>query len=290
MNAKYLALCGALSLAAFGCQGEFQSGDDGPGTPGVDAGQVVPEADASTEPSDIGTAQALFQNNVVPIIGSACNPGGACHASQDPAFIAADPNGAYTTINIHRDRLYSGFDAAASRLLINGEGGHYGAVYTDDDVEAIEAWLAQEKLDAEAGGGGQTISALQEWSGCMNLEDWEEQNVASLWANKNAENQGDCDACHNLAGDGFMASENSLLVFETITTNPNLMPSYFTQSTDGTSVVINAARFQKVGSQLSPHENHGAFNVEGGAMDALRNFYDLTVQRKLDGLCEPPRF
>ena len=246
--------------------------------------------DASTEPSDIGTAQALFQNNVVPIIGSACNPGGACHASQDPAFIAADPNGAYTTINIHRDRLYSGFDAAASRLLINGEGGHYGAVYTDDDVEAIEAWLAQEKLDAEAGGGGQTISALQEWSGCMNLEDWEEQNVASLWANKNAENQGDCDACHNLAGDGFMASENSLLVFETITTNPNLMPSYFTQSTDGTSVVINAARFQKVGSQLSPHENHGAFNVEGGAMDALRNFYDLTVQRKLDGLCEPPRF
>jgi hypothetical protein len=290
MNAKYLALCGALSLAALGCAGEFQPGDNGPGPAGVDAGDVVSTADAGDDPSDVGTAQALFENNVRPIIGSACNPGGACHASQDPAFITTDPSAAYNTIGIHKDRLYTGFDAEASRLIINGGGAHYGAVYDADDVEAIEAWLAQEKLDAEAGGGGQVISALQEWSGCMNLDDWDNRNVASLWADKNAGNQGDCDACHNLGADGFMASNDSVRVFENITTSPSLMPSYFTQSTDGTSVVINRARFQKVGSQISPHETHGGFNIEGGAMDALELFYQDTLSRKLGGLCEPPRF
>jgi hypothetical protein len=293
MNAKYLALFGALSLAAIGCAGEFQPGDgNGPGPAGVDAGTLVPEADASVEESDVGTAQALFENNVRPIIGSACNPGGACHASQDPAFVTADPNAAYNTIGIHKDRLYTGFDPATSRLLINGEGGHYGALYTDDDVEAIEAWLTQEKLDADAG-GGQLVSAMQEWSGCMNLEDWENRNVASLWADKDAQNQGDCDACHNLGADGFMASNDSVRVFENITTNPSLMPSYFTQSTDGLSVVINRARLEKVGNQLSPHEAHGAFNVEGGAMDALELFYQDTLARQANQAivpCEPPRF
>ncbi len=291
MNVKYLALFGTLSLAAVGCAGEFQPGDgNGPGPAGVDAGADIPTADAGGDSSDIGTAQALFENNVRPIIGSACNPGGACHASQDPAFITADPNSAYDTIGIHKDRLYTGFDPATSRLLINGEGGHYGAVYTPDDVITIEAWLAQEKLDAEAGGGGQVISALQEWSGCMNLDDWEAQNVASLWADKDAQNQGDCDACHNLGADGFMASNDSVRVFENITTNPSLMPSYFTQTIDGTSVVINRARLEKVGNQLSPHEAHGAFQVDGNAMEALQNFYDLTVSRKLAGQCQPPRF
>ena len=291
MNVKYLALFGALSLAAIGCAGEFQPGDgNGPGPAGVDAGTAVPEADASVDEPDVGTAQALFENNVRPIIGSACNPGGACHASQDPAFVTVDPGAAYNTIGIHKDRLYTGFNPATSRLLINGEGGHYGAVYTADDVEAIEAWLTQEKLDAEAGGGGELFSAMQVWSGCMNLDDWEAQNVASLWADKDAQNQGDCDACHNLGADGFMASNDSVRVFENITTNPNLMPSYFTQTTDGLSVVINRARLEKVGNQLSPHEAHGAFSVDGGAMEALQNFYDLTALRKLNGQCEPPRF
>ena len=294
MNTKYLALLGTLSLAAVGCVGEFQTGDGngpGPDPAGVDAGAAVPEVDAGdTEPSEIGTAQALFDNNVRPIIGATCNPGGACHATTDPAFITADPTQAYSTINIHKDRLFTGYDAALSRLLINGEGGHYGATYTADDVSAIEAWLAQEKLDADAGGGGQTVSALQTWSGCMNLDEWEASNVANLWADKDADNQGDCDACHNLGADGFMASNDSVRVFENITTNPNLMPSYFTQTADGTSVVINRARLEKVGNQLAPHEAHGAFNVEGNAMDALQAFYDLTVSRQLAGNCEPPRF
>ncbi len=293
MNAKYLALLGTLTLAAAGCAGEFQPGDgndNGIEPAGVDAG-VDPDPEPDPDPADVGTAQALFDANVRPIIGATCNPGGACHGTQDPAFVSADLTASYSTINIHKDRLFTGYESTTSRLLINGEGGgHYGATYTADDVAAIQAWLAQEKLDAEAGGGGQTVSALAEWSGCMNLEDWNNENVASLWADKDAENQGDCDACHNLGADGFMASNDSVRVFETITQYPAFMPSYFTLSADGTNVVINRARLEGVGNQLAPHDAHGAFQIDGGAYDALQRFYDLTLSRKLAGQCEPPRF
>mgnify|MGYP003572193184 CR=1 FL=1 len=293
MNVKYLALFGTLTLAAAGCVGEFQPGTGNGGgddtqPAGVDAGS---DPEPEPEPEDVGTAQALFDANVRPIVGATCDPGGACHSSQDPAFVTASLTESYNTINIHKDRLYTGFNAATSRLLINGTGGgHYGATYSANDIAAIEGWLAQEKLDADAGGGGQTVSALAEWSGCMNLDDWNNENVANLWADKDADNQGDCDACHNLGADGFMASNQSLRVFENITTKPAFMPSYFTVSADGTNVVINRARLEGVGNQLAPHEAHGAFQVDGEAMEALQRFYDLTVSRKLAGQCEPPRF
>jgi len=294
MNAKYLALAGTLALAAVGCAGDFQPG---PGTGGdvtpadVDAGADLTTPDADPGPADTSTARALYKANVAPIVEATCSPGGACHTSQDPAFVNLDREAAYDTVSLHQDRLFNGYDAATASLLNNGIGGaHQGANYSADDIVAIEAWLAQEKLDSDAGGGGQTVSALAEWSGCMNLDDWNNEGVAGAWANKNADNQGRCEACHNLGADGFMASDDSTRVFESITQSPALMPSYFTLNATATSVVINRSRLEGVGNQLSPHENHGAFSVDGGAMDALQRFYDLTVSRKLAGQCEPPRF
>lgn len=291
MNMTYLALFGTLALAASGCAGDFQSG--GPGTPdntGADAGvDTTPDAAPIDDPADIGTAQALFEANVRPIITASCSPGGACHSAQDPAFVSADPTSAYDTINVHRDRLYPGYDSAGATILANGAGGHYDALFTQDDVSAIEAWLAQEKIDADAG-GGVAVSALQEWSGCMTLDDWEATNVADEWADKNAQGQGNCDACHNLGADGFMASNQDQRVFDTITQQPAFMPSYFTLDATGTNVVINRARLEGVGNQLAPHGAHGAFDVDGNAMEALQEFYDLTMARKLGGQCGPPRF
>jgi hypothetical protein len=291
MKPTYLALFGAFALAATGCAGDFNTGGkDISNNSGADAG-AVDETDA-TPTSELSTAQALFEANVRPIVSATCNPGGACHGSQDPAFISAQPAEAYTTINIHRDRLYPGYVSAGSRLLVNGTGGgHYGAVFSANDLSAIQGWLAQEAIEADSG-GVVTASALAVWSGCMELADWDALNVANEWADKDADNQGDCDACHNLGADGFMASNQSLRVFENITTSPALMPSYFTLDASGQNVVINRARFESVGNQLPPHEAHGAFTIAPGdaAMDALQAFYDLTMQRKLAGQCAPPRF
>lgn len=291
MKPTYLTLFGAFALAATGCAGDFSSGGkDVSDNSGADAG-VTEEADAAPPTSELSSAQALFEANVRPIVSVTCNPDGACHGSQDPAFISAQPTEAYATINIHRDRLYPGYESAGSALIANGNGGHYLATFSDNDLSAIQGWLAQEAIEADSG-GGVTASAMAVWSGCMKLEQWDELNVASLWADKDADNQGDCDACHNLGADGFIASNQSQRVFDVITQSPALMPSYFTLSASGQEVVVNRARLETVGNQLPPHDAHGAFQVDGNAMDALTEFHRLT-KLNVDGLglpCDPPRF
>jgi hypothetical protein len=241
------------------------------------------------DPNDVGTAQALFEANVRGAIMAACGTAGGCHVAQDPAFVTMDLVQAYDKINGYRDSLFPGYVSDGAKLLANGTGAHQGATFSADDVSAIQAWLAQEKLDAEAG-GGVVASPLAIWSGCMNLDDWNEENVANEWSNKNANGQGRCEACHNLGADGFIASDQSERVFQVITTLPAFMPSYFTLDATGSKVVVNRARLEAVGNQLAPHQAHGSFNVDGDAMDALNRFYDKTLARQAAGNCGPPRF
>lgn len=288
-----LAGLSAVALIATGCVGSLV--DDGPsdnnnnnGTP--DAGVQQPEADAGTTPTP-NTAQALFEQNVRPIVTATCGANGAgCHTVQTPVFVSTDPNTAYDTIMNNKALLFSNFDVNNSILVTYGQNGHNAApTYDQGSLDAISAWFAAE-IAAADGGGGTQASPLEEWSGCMNLQDWIDTNVADEWADKNAQGQGDCDACHNLGAEGFMASNQDERVFENMTRNPSFMLSYFTLNDTGDAVIINRARLEKVGNQLDPHQEHGAFDVDGNAMQALQDFYDRTMQRKLAGLCDPPRF
>lgn len=299
MKSALLAVLGTLTLAAPGCVGEFTTGgppsdintnpnNDTTPPAGADAGAPAPTGDDAT-------ARALFEANVAPIVTLNCANGG-CHLSQAPAFVSASPTTAYDTAILHRDSLFANFEATGSRLLENGANSHQGAaIFTAGDVAAISGWLAQEKLDAEAGGGVQA-SALAEFSGCMTLANFEASNMADEWADKNAGNQGDCDACHNLGADGFMASNQDARMFSYIsgeaTGTAQFMPSYFTLDATGTSVVINRARLEGVGNQISPHENHGNFNLDANddAMIALQQFYDATMLLKAQGQCGLPKF
>lgn len=289
-----LAAIGALALAATGCVGSLESsgpggGDPNPGNP--DAGPSNGGGADAGPTGNPGTAQALFEQNVRPIVNAACGAAGGCHNATSPAFITADPAQSYSLIQTYRDVLFPGYAATGSRLLVNGEGAHQGAQYSATDVQAIEAWLAQELADSQGGGGGgNQASPLAIWSGCMDLNDWQQEEVSPLWANKNAQGQGNCEACHNLGADGFMASDQYQRVFDTITQSPSFMLSYFTLNDSGTQVIINRARLENVGNQLPPHEAHGAFQVDGNAMDALIRFYDKTAARLAAGQCGPPRF
>ncbi len=284
-----ITIVGTLALAVIGCTGDFQSGGGGqlPSTPDA---SVDTTPDATVE-EVLSTGQALFEANVRPIIIANCSPGGACHSAQDPAFVSSStiPGEAYNLVQSYKDRLYPNFESAGSAILAYGDGAHKAqATFTTDDTIAVQGWLATEKIETDANAPDAT--AMQIWSGCMNLDDWDNENVASAWANKNAGNQGDCDACHNLGGDGFMASDDSARVFETITTNPSLMPSYFTLNATGTTVLINRARLENVGTLQEPHQGHGAFNVDGGAMEALQRFYEKTNERLANGQCDLPRY
>ncbi len=284
---KYLVILGTLALAA-GCQGDFATDGGGFTPPAPDAMTPVVTPDAGAPPADLSGAEALYEANVRPIIIANCSPGGACHSSQSPAFVASDPSQAYELIQGYKDTLFPGYESLGSLLLQYGQN-HKSANFLADDIVAVQSWLAVEKMQADA--NAPQYSTLQIWSGCMNIDDWEEENVANLWANKNAQNEGDCDVCHNLGADGFIASEDSARMFKLITELPSLMPSFFTLDATGTNVLINRSRLENVGNLLEPHQAHGAFSLNNdNAMEALQRFYDKTKARELGGLCDLPRY
>jgi len=291
-HSTLLAVCGALALAATGCVGDLDP--VGPGDIN-DPDPIAPDA-GNQDPGDpVGTAQALFDTNVHPVVLANCGlNGGACHANvQAPVFAVEDLVDAYNQItNVSSDQLVRGFDPALSNLLIYGTNNHNQAVHTPDQQSQIEAWLAAEQQEAD---GDIAASPLAIWSGCMNLEEWQAAGVADAWADKNAQGQGNCDACHNLGADKFIASNDDVRVFENTTTNPSLMPSYFTLDATGTTVIINRARLAMVGTGQAPHQEHGGFDIDNDNRDAmlkLENFYNQTMTRMNANppLCDPPRF
>jgi hypothetical protein len=255
---------------------------------GADAGTAEP-----IPPGDLATARALFEANVAPVVTANCGSAGCHGGAAAPPFGDANPLNQYDKMIGQKDLVFAGYLAEGSQLLANGTNGHQGApIFSTDNVNAITAWLAQEKLDEEAG-GVVVASALAVFSGCMTLANFEASNMADEWADKNANGQGDCDACHNLGGDGFFASNQDARMFSYIsgeaTKSAQFMPSYFTLDATGTSVVINRARLEGVGNQLSPHENHGSFNLDANddAVQALEQFYQATLNNPN---CGPPRF
>ncbi len=296
MKPALLAAFGTLVLAASGCVGDFEPKEIDPNTPnpnedtvaGVDAGTAEPPP-----PGDLATARALFEANVAPVVTANCSSAGCHGGGAAPPFGDLNPLNQYDKMISQRDLVFAGNLAPDSRLIFQGTTGHQGApVFSTDDLDAISAWLALEKLEADAG-GEVVVSPLAEFSGCMTLANFEASNMADEWANKNAQGQGDCDACHNLGADGFMASNQDARMFSYIsgeaTKSAQFMPSYFTLDATGTSVVINRARLERVGSQLSPNENHGAFDLDPNedAVLALETFFLATQNNPA---CGPPRF
>ncbi len=281
------------TLAAFviaGCVGAIEpppqggNGDgdgDGDGDISVDAG--TPDIPGSND----STPMALFEQNVFPILQANCGSAG-CHdsAGTDPKFVANQRSGSYDQFMIYKTQLIPNL-ATTDKLLINGGGNHKGATFTTSDLTAIETWLNAEKSD---GGGGGTVSPLSIWSGCMEFADWQAADVADRWADKNARGQGNCDACHNLGADGFMASNDDRRVFDNVAGSASFMQSYFTLNVAIDGVIINRERLERVGNQEAPHGNHGSFNLNGNAMAALQQFYDLTKARLDAGNCKQPRF
>lgn len=300
MKPALLAVLGSLALAATGCVGTFDTNGP-PGTTQDDPNDTNPNqnpgTDAGADPApegDLATARALFEANVAPVVTANCGSAGCHGGAAQPIFGDANPLNQYDKMISQRDLVFAGYLADESRLIINGTSGHQGSpIFSQDNIDAIGAWLAQEKLDA---GDVVVASALAEFSGCMTLANFEASNMADEWADKNANGQGDCDACHNLGADGFFASNQDVRMFNYIsgeaTKSAQFMPSYFTLDATGTNVIINRARLEGVGNQLSPHENHGSFNLDpnDNAVEALELFYNQTMALKAAGQCGPPRF
>ncbi len=305
LHSTLLAVSASLALAATGCLvGEVDPGDGslpGSGTPGSGTpGSGTPGSGtpgSGDTGSVVGTPESpevAFQA-VIPAVATSCGAGGAgCHTTQSPAFVTAgdpaavDVTAAYQLMKANKDLLYPN-NAPTDPILAYGEGIHKGAQYSSEHLQAVQAWLAAELAQPV---GEEQPSPLAIWSGCMDLGQFQASGMADAWADKNAQGQGDCDACHNLCADNFCASNVDTRVFEALTTSPRLMLSYFTINETGTEVIINEARLIKVGTRQDPHQLHGAFNLNDDAYQRLVNFYNQTKARVDDPniQCQPPRF
>lgn len=284
LHSTLLAACASLALGATGCLVGDIDTTDPITTPPETSGPIV-DGSETPPPSATGNPEDLFNAEVSQALEQTCASAPACHTATAPVFVSDDPANNYTLIKNFKDQMFPNYSTVNARLLVNGEGGHYGATFDTTQVQAITKWLAAEAaqpIDDQP-------SPLAVWSGCMDLAELEASGFADAVANRGT-NSGQCKVCHNLAQENFIAANSDKLVFELLTKDPGLMLSYFTINEAGTEVIINTPRLEKVGTRQAPHQGHPAFNLNGDPMQRLQNFYDQTKARLDAGTCLPPRF
>jgi hypothetical protein len=254
-------------------------------------------------------ARAMFNRDVQPLLQGKCSVE-ACHGGTAVSPIKfCPPNAAdYYSVVTSYDRQLTGYFAKADAPLINkiDPGPHNGATYTPAEIAAIGAWLDKE-LEARTQENpnnpnptpnptgptpGQVSEQLiMEWSGCMNLADWNELEVAQAWAAKGT-SEGPCIRCHINGQASFIATDESERMFNVLTTNRYFMLSYFAANVVDVAnarMEVNRPAFDRVANGTYPHIEHPQFDVEGNAFDKLTEFYNRTVARKAANTCDAAR-
>ena len=294
-------------MGMVGCVGTFEPG---PGDSDPDP-DPVPDPD-DTDPPPGGdppgtttNAKPLFDENVYPVIAAKCI---SCHNSAGPSgnvtgFVNANPAEGYNTV-IGYTAVVGNFTAATAAILTKVSAGHQGVVYTADESAGITAWLDKEvelrngdlppPEEGDESPSEATLRVLREWSGCMNIDNFNLANMAEAWGDMNTENNQQCENCHVSGAEGFIASQQADPFFNVIATNRYYMLQYFTVDlTQGTALarmMINTSSFFNVSRGEDPPRQHPRFDAEDNqGMQALQQFYDLTMARKQAGTCDPAR-
>jgi cytochrome c553 len=292
------ALLAALSVFGLvGCVG------------GIDETPPTSVPPGGTPTGTATNAKPLFDSDVYPIIKAKC---ASCHSAAGPVgnvtgFVGASTADGYQTA-ISYAALVSNFTASTAPILTKVAAGHNGQTYTPAETTSISGWLDEEvRLRNVAGtgtgsGGGSespsdvSLRLLKQWSGCMNIADFKTAGMATAWGQMQANNGSKCASCHTSGAQGFMASADETLFFNTLSSNKFYMLQYF--NTDGLTtpatakMVINTASFLGVSNHQAPHLEHPAFDPTNNAgMQALQKFYDLTMARRTanDPTCATPK-
>jgi hypothetical protein len=289
------------TLAAFvlstGCLGSLDTGpvgdDDDDQPAGPDAG-----GDGDGDGDGDSQGETLFTASVKPMMGrcTACHAGTATYPLQ---FLGAGPDSQYYSALIAHPEVTGGFEPAIASLITKLQGGtHQGlADWTATEEQAISDWLLLEKEERGDVGGGDddpvtqdSKQALAEWSGCMTKANWDTAQMGT-WANKNAEGGTVCSSCHNDGLQRFNANADNDTMFE-MNRYEVFIISFFTVKTNLDSTVEVIPAYDKLvrmgnGSTLHPTYNT---NLADTQFTRLQNFYDLTKQAKVNGLCGPAQF
>ncbi|HET7501073.1 MAG TPA: hypothetical protein VFK02_08725 [Kofleriaceae bacterium] len=275
---------------------------------GIDTPTVVPAAPPVDGVGGGGSGSAAvaartsFETNVFPVITAKCN---ACHSSAGPSgnvtgFVAGSVKDAYVTATGYQ-ALVGDWTPSGAPILLKIAAGHNNVSYSDDEKQKITDWLNQELAARTASGTGTgsgtpteetpaaaTVRLTKEWSGCMTLTNFQTANMKA-WGNMRADNSA-CKTCHVDGEYGQIAQDTDNPFFTVISTNKYYMAQYFSvdlsQGVAAAKVIINTRSFTGVGSALPPHIEHPRFKLDGSTgMQALQQFYDLTVANKTAGTC-----
>jgi hypothetical protein len=280
-----LALLASAGLV--GCVGSVDPPiiDDGSGTPEVD----------NPAGSDLAPAKKLFDEGVYPTLNMKCG-GGSCHAQAGMAgsvtkFVATNASDGWS-VATNYTALVGGYTTAAPVLTLIEGTNHKNVTYTPDEKGKITSWLSKElelrQGQPQTGGGGvETLSqaadrVMSKFAGCMTLTDFNATNMANAWGGLQAQNNQECDNCHNNGGEGFVASRQEAIMFPAISTRKMYFLQYFTVDlTKGPAeakVIINNVSFRGVARGLDPHREHPQFNPDTNqGMTALAAFYQRVM-------------
>jgi mono/diheme cytochrome c family protein len=249
-------------------------------------------------------AKRLFNNNVYPVLKSKCI---ACHAAAGPVgnlsgFVTAEVTTAHETILGFTSVVGSYAPTAAPVLLkVTSTGSHQGQMYAPEEVTKITDWLNQEVIEQSGGSGSGSGSGsgtgtgtgtetpaqasqrvLAQWSSCMTKPNFDAANMANAWGNMTANNNQRCSNCHASGDGGFIATVDSQLFFDVVSSNKYYMLQYFNVKLDlanlaNSAIEINTKSFTGVSNGQDPHREHPRFNaLTNNGMTALKNFYDTT--------------
>lgn len=258
---------------------------------------------------DLSAAKQLFDTNVYSIIAAKCT-GGACHSETATGttltrFVATDPAKGWQTATNYTALIGNYTTTSAPILTLIMPGTHQGVTYNADNEAKITAWLNKE-VEVRNGQttpvtpGAETLAqasdrVLAEFNGCMTLADFATANMANAWGNMGAQNNQQCKDCHVTGDQGFIASPNETFMWNVFSQRKYFFLQYLTVDLLGgpaeATVMINTTSFRGVSNAQAPHLEHPTFNSgpNSQGMQALRQFYDLTMAKKLAGTCGAPK-
>ena len=272
------AIVTALLLAT-GCVGGIENTDPPTTTP-----------DAGTTPTG-SMARQMYTTNVHPIMNR-CS-GGACHSVTGAIgggasrFADSSPDTSYDAIV--RQPLAVGTFNAQAGILTKIAAGHNAITYSTAEIGSINAWFAQElkeKMGTNQPPAVDPIEVLKKWSGCMTLANFNTAQMAQKWGGLAASQGQKCANCHNLGGDGFIATTNAQTMFDMMTKYKDYLLKFFTVDGDG-KVIINKASMTNAGVTIPSHPRFDPLTNAG--MVALEAYYTSTMALSTAGTCDPPR-
>jgi hypothetical protein len=131
---------------------------------------------------------------------------------------------------------------------------------------------------------------INQWQQCMQLADFQAANMAPAWASLRTQQSSTCTTCHATGGNGFIATPQAQLFFDTLKTQKYTLLVFVTpdlsQGAEAAKMVINRPVFEHVATAIAPHAEHPRFAFPDNAgMTALRDFYDRTMARITSGEC-----